>query len=500
MTESRSVLDPALNHAPEEIQSIHIMGICGTAMAAMAGMLQESGYRITGSDSQVYPPMSDLLEKMGIGLFSGYAASNLSRKPDLVIVGNVITRRNPEALALAALQIPYLSMPQALSLFYISGRRSLVISGTHGKTTTSSMLACALHSAGSDPSFMIGGVVRQFETNYRIGDGPFFVVEGDEYDTAFFDKESKFLHYQPEVAVITSVEFDHADIFTDLEMIKQAFRKFVSLIPTHGLLIANLDDQNLADIIAHARCQVQSYGFAQERDWHIENITSRPGTTTFELFFRKQLYQRLSIALPGAHNCMNAAAVAAIMHHLAIEPDKINTGLSSFSGVKRRQEIRGVINDITVIDDFAHHPTAVRETLQAIKQAYAGSRLIAVFEPRTNTSRRAFFQVDYGLSFDNADLALIREPLKKNSVEDNDCFSSSRLAADLGKRGKEAYCFENTDAIIDKLTELARPGDIIAILSNGGFDNIHQRLLDSLAQRGPREGIRLDNRNVIMDI
>jgi len=482
MTDSLSDLDPSFNHTPEQIRSIHIMGICGTAMAAMAGMLKDSGYRITGSDSNVYPPMSDLLEQMGIDLFAGYQASNLSHDPDLVIVGNVITRKNPEAQALAERQLAYLSMPQALSSLYINGRRSLVIAGTHGKTTTSSMLASALHSAGTDPGFMIGGVVHEFGANYRIGSGPFFVVEGDEYDTAFFDKESKFLHYQPEVAVITSVEFDHADIFADLETIKKSFRKFVALMPPHGLLIANLDDENVADVIAKAPCRVLGYGFGPDRDYRIGDIVSSPGNTRFELFFRNEWYQQLSITLPGAHNCLNATAVAAIMHHLGIKPEEIEAGLRQFGGVKRRQEIRGIVNDITVIDDFAHHPTAVRETLHALKETYADSRLIAVFEPRTNTSRRAFFQDDYAVSFDSADLALIREPVQKDTIDERDSFSSSQLVNDIGRRGGKACCFADTDSIIAELRANARPGDIIAILSNGGFDNIHQRLLEKLAE------------------
>jgi len=486
MTESLLDLDPSCNRIPEEIESIHIMGICGTAMAAMAGMLKENGYLITGSDAQVYPPMSDLLEQIGIELFSGFDKKNLSHKPDLVIVGNVIRKNNPEAQALADSQIPYLSMPQALSRFYISKRRSLVITGTHGKTTTSSMLASALHRAGADPSFMIGGVVREFNANYRIGSGPYFVVEGHEYDTAFFDKESKFLHYQPEVAVITSVEFDHADIFSDLETIKQSFRSFVSLMPAHGLLIVNRDDKNVEDVIADAPCKVQRYGFAPDSDWRIETVTSSPGNTTFDLFFNNRPYHQLSIKLPGAHNCLNATAVTAVMHHLNINHDDVAKGLLHFDGIKRRQEIRGVVNDITVLDDFAHHPTAVRETLNGLKQAYSENRLIAVFEPRSNSSRRAIFQKKYAVSFDSADIAIIREPIQKKSPETIDCFSSAQLANDLKKRGTEAYSFKDTDTIIGRLKTICQPGDIIAILSNGGFDNIHQRLLDELAQTGPK--------------
>ena len=483
MVEKIIDLAPSRNFVPERVRTIHIMGICGTAMAALAGMLKERGFTVSGSDSQVYPPMSDFLKQLGISPYSGYRAENLQHRPDLVIVGNVITRINPEAQALAASAIPYISMPQALGHFFISSRRSLVLTGTHGKTTTSSMLASALHDLGADPTFMIGGILRTFNSNYRVGNGPFFVAEGDEYDTAFFDKVSKFLHYRPEVAVITSIEFDHADIFQDLAAIKDSFRKFVSLLPAHGLIIANYDDENVVEIIDRAPCPVQSYGTSAGCDWRLSQPTCSAGYSRFPLLFRDRPYADITLKYPGIHNCMNATAAIAILNHLGFTPEDIVPTLHDFSGVKRRQEIRGIIDGITVIDDFAHHPTAVRETLKALRQVYPDKRLIAVFEPRTNTSRRAFFQQDYVSSFLHADLCLIREPDATKIIEEHDRFSSSRLASDLRDKKKQARSFSDTDSILDYLKNSVRTGDIIAILSNGGFDNIHERLLAMLRDR-----------------
>ena len=483
MTEAASLLDPALNRLPDTVQSIHLMGIGGTAMAALAGMLTEQGYQVSGSDNPLYPPMSDLLEKLGIPVGSGYRPDNLNHRPDLVVVGNVISRNNPEARALAEAGLPYLSMPQAIASLFLASRRPLVIAGTHGKTTTASLLAAALHTAGSDPGFMIGGIVQDFGSNYRLGNGEFFVVEGDEYDTAFFDKGSKFLHYRPEVAVITSIEFDHADIFADLEAIKHSFRRFVSLLPPHGLLVANLDDPVVADIVAPARCPVQGYGRQAGRDWRIGSIDQRPGRTSFELYRRDERFADVIIRQPGLHNCLNATAAVAVMNHLGFDRAALLAGCSAFTGVRRRQEIRGVIDDIIVIDDFAHHPTAVRETLNALRQAYAGRRLIAVFEPRSNSSRRSLFQREYASSFAAADLSIIKEPPILKETDRLDRLSAARLAEDIGRSGGEAVACTDTDSILTRLETIARPGDVIALLSNGGFDDIHRRLLAVLAER-----------------
>lgn len=477
-------LDPQRNFAPSDIHHIHIMGICGTGMAALAGMLQQSGYAITGSDSHVYPPMSDFLQELGIAVFDGYEAHNLTPEPDLVIVGNVITRKNVEARRLSELALPYLSFPQALAHFFIESRTSLVIAGTHGKTTTCSLLATALHRAGLDPTFMIGGIIREFGGNFRLGDGRYFVAEGDEYDTAFFDKESKFLHYRPKIAVITSIEFDHADIFTDLESIKQSFRKFVALLPADGLLIANFDDANVREIAAEAQCAVQSYGLLAGHDWSLRDVKVENGLTTFTALHKGKAFGPMAVTLPGRHNCLNSLAVAAVMHHLGTPAERIREGLATFGGVKRRQEIRGIENGVTVIDDFAHHPTAVRETLSALRMAYPSQRLMVVFEPRTNTSRRAVFQQEYISAFDHGDRICIREPVPLANIDPEEHFSSAKLAEDLRKmRNLDARSFTDTEEILSYLRRELRTGDVVAILSNGGFDNIHIRLLEALKQQ-----------------
>ncbi|SHI01024.1 UDP-N-acetylmuramate--L-alanine ligase [Desulfofustis glycolicus] len=483
MTETTHLLDPALNRLPATVQSIHLMGIGGTAMAALAGMLSERGYRVSGSDNPLYPPMSDLLDRLDIEVAAGYQPENLSHRPDLVVVGNVISRDNPEARALADAGLPYLSMPQAVATLFLASRRPLVIAGTHGKTTTASLLAAALHTAGADPGFLIGGIVQDFGSNYRLGGGPVFVIEGDEYDTAFFDKGSKFLHYRPEVAVITSIEFDHADIFADLEAIKHSFHRFVSLLPQHGLLVANLDDPVVAEIAASARCPVQSYGRQVGRDWRIGVIDQKPEKTSFQLYRGDALFADMTIHQPGLHNCLNATAAVAVMSHLGLDRTALLAGCNAFKGVRRRQEIRGVVDDIIVIDDFAHHPTAVRETLIALRQAYGDRRLIAVFEPRSNSSRRSLFQQAYAASFGAAHLAIIKEPPILKETDRLDRLSAALLADEIDRNGGKAVACADTDAILTRLGEIARPGDVIAILSNGGFDDIHRRLLAVLAER-----------------
>ncbi|MDR3089454.1 MAG: UDP-N-acetylmuramate:L-alanyl-gamma-D-glutamyl-meso-diaminopimelate ligase [Desulfobulbaceae bacterium] len=476
-------LDPQRNRRPERIRHIHLLGVCGTGMAALAGMLKKSGYEVTGSDNQVYPPMSDFLAQAGIAIKSPYAAENLHPHPDLAIVGNVISKNNPEAQELARLGIAYLSFPQALAQFFIAGKKSLVVAGTHGKTTTASILATALNHAGLDPSFMIGGIVREFGGNFRLGAGQCVVLEGDEYDTAFFDKGSKFLHYQPWAAILTSLEFDHADIFADLQAVKNAFAGLVALPPKDGLLVAHLDEPNVAEVAAKADCRVLGYGLAPERDWRLVDVRHEGNTSYFKALYRGQLFGDFTLPAPGRHNCLNALAVIALLADLGLDAATIAAGLMAFAGVKRRQEVRGVECGVTVIDDFAHHPTAVKETLTALKSAYVGQRLIAVFEPRTNSSRRAVFQNDYAKAFDEADMILLRQPLPLDTVAPELMFSSKRLTDDLRQRGKNARVFADATAMIAALLPELRQNDVVAILSNGGFDGIHERLLAALRQR-----------------
>ncbi|MCF6290081.1 MAG: UDP-N-acetylmuramate:L-alanyl-gamma-D-glutamyl-meso-diaminopimelate ligase [Desulfobacterales bacterium] len=476
-------LSPDLNRVPGSIGHIHLIGICGTGMGALAGLLHGQGYKVTGSDRQVYPPMSDFLARLGIPVISGHGPENLVPRPDLVVVGNVVTRKNSEAVALAAAGIPYLSFPQAIRTFFLAGKRPLVVAGTHGKTTTSSMLAVMLHAAGNTPGFMIGGLVQEFGRNFNTSNSPFFVLEGDEYDTAFFDKGPKFLHYRPEIAIITSIEFDHADIYEDLEAVKRSFARLVAIMPGDGCIIACADDPVVREIVSQARCRVESYGQGADADWQLEELRVTPRGTTFRVQYRDEFYGDFASPMPGRHNGLNGLAAIAVLHRLGIGPETTAAGLASFKGVKRRQEVRGEVDGITVIDDFAHHPTAVRETLAALGEAYQGRRLIAVFEPRTNTSMRNVFQGRYAGCFDHSDMVIVREPPALHKVPPGERFSSKQLVADLASRGRDALYFADTDEILDHLRRSAIPGDVIAILSNGGFDNIHARLLDLLGAR-----------------
>ena len=478
---SPAILDPALNRVAGAVAHIHVMGICGTGMAALAGMLKERGYLVTGSDQNVYPPMSDFLAASGIPVREGYRPENLAPAPDLVIVGNVIRAVNPEAVRLAELRLPYLSMPQALAHFFLQDRVSLVVAGTHGKTTTSSLLASALHQTGQAPGFMIGGIVQEFGRNFALGSGRYFVVEGDEYDTAFFDKGSKFFHYRPDFAILTSIEFDHADIFADLEVIKEAFRRFVALLPRHGALIACADDPLVREIAAGASCRVVSYGTGPDCAWRIADFRARGLHSSFTVHANSSPFGEFTLPMPGMHNALNATAVIALLHNLGLEREQIGLGLAAFQGVKRRQQIRGEVNNITVIDDFAHHPTAVRETVQALKAAWPERRLVVVFEPRTNSSRRAIFQEQYAAAFPQGELIVVREHVPLDNVPADQQFSSARLVRDLCASGRDAHYFASTEEILDFLAGRTRPGDVVAILSNGGFDNIHDRLLTRLA-------------------
>ncbi len=479
-------LDPARNRRPDRVRAVHMMGICGTGMGALAGMLQEAGYQVRGSDENVYPPMSEFLARRGIPVHRGYAPENLEPSPDLVVVGNVIRRDNPEVRALAAAAVPYLSFPQALAEFFIRDKVSLVVCGTHGKTTTASLLASALHEAGRDPSFMIGGIVRGFERNFRLGGGDCFVVEGDEYDTAFFDKGPKFLHYRPRVAILTSVEFDHADIFADFAAVKAVFQRLVASLPPDGLLVACFDDPAVRELAADAPCPVAGYGTGPDCRWCL--MACDAGTGRFMVRRDGEAYGEFTVSLPGRHNALNALAVLVVLDWLGLEKDVIAAGLAGFAGVRRRQEVRGEVDGITVIDDFAHHPTAVRETLAALAAAYPGRRVVAVFEPRTNSSRRRIFQEVYATAFDQADRVLVREPLPHHAIAPDELFSAARLADDLRARGIPAAHFPDADAIIETLAAEARSGDVIAILSNGGFEDIHRRLLAALADRASSSG------------
>ncbi|MGD8226830.1 MAG: UDP-N-acetylmuramate--L-alanine ligase, partial [Desulfobacteraceae bacterium] len=432
-------LSPSLNMAPPEPHHVHLMGICGAGMAPLAGILKQKGCLVTGSDQNVYPPMSHFLEGLAIPVLEGYHPANLNPVPDLVIVGNVITKRNPEAIELSRLKVPYLSMPQALMRFAMKDKRSIVVCGTHGKTTTTALAAWILEKAGRQPSFMVGGIPNNFESNFQLGNGPYFVIEGDEYDTAFFDKGPKFLHYNPWATILTSIEFDHADIYRDLRHVVESFRDLISLVPRDGLLIVNTDDPIVREESVKAKCPVITYGFGEEAEWRAVDLTFEKNQTRLTILKHEKAYISLITPLYGEHNISNLLATVALSDFLGVDGPNLSEAVKGFRGIKRRQEIRGEKRGVMVLDDFAHHPTAVRKTIGAVREKYPMRRLIAVFEPRSNSSRRNIFQDRYVLSFDQADLVMIPEPPLMEKIPPRERFSSKELVKALNGRGLKAF-------------------------------------------------------------
>jgi UDP-N-acetylmuramate: L-alanyl-gamma-D-glutamyl-meso-diaminopimelate ligase len=473
-------LDPANNRIPDEARRIHLVAACGTAMGALAAMLQELGFEVTGSDDKVYPPMSAFLASRGIRVMEGFKAENLAHRPDLVVVGNAVAAHNPEALALARLGLPFCSMPQAVNRFAGAGKRIVMVVGTHGKTTTAALLAGVLAAAGRDPSFVVGGILKDFDSNYRLGRGGELVIEGDEYDTAFFDKGPKFLHYRPAVTLLTSIEFDHADIYRDLEHVKSAFRRLVEGLDPQSLLVAGDGDAAIGEVIAACPAGIERYGLREGSRWRLGAVERAAAGTRFEVLRDGGFWGRFRTPMIGRHNLLNALGALAALDRLGVDAAAAACGLASFSGVKRRQEVRGEKRGILVIDDFAHHPTAVAATVEAVRSAYPGRRLLAVFEPRTNTSMRRVFQPVYPAAFDGADLVLIRKPPLLEKVPEAERFSSEALVAELVRRGRDARFFADTEGIIDFIVANGRAGDVVLVMSNGGFDHIHERLLESL--------------------
>jgi UDP-N-acetylmuramate: L-alanyl-gamma-D-glutamyl-meso-diaminopimelate ligase len=473
-------MDLSRNRISDPVKSIHMIAICGTGMGALASMLKDMGFEITGSDQKVYPPMSEFLSSRDIKITEGFSEHNIAYGPDLVIVGNAVSKDNPEVVGMDQMGLEFCSMPQAVNRFIASGKKPLVITGTHGKTTTSSILAWILYEAGMDPTFMIGGILKNFESNYRLGTGEHMVIEGDEYDTAFFDKGAKFLHYDPSVAILTGVEFDHADIFKDIQHVKQAFDAFITGISPQNTLVAFDDDKNVSDLVQGKSCKMVKYGRYAESVWRLGSVSIQQPWTFFDVLKYGTVFGNFKTRLVGEHNMLNALSAIAVADTLAIPVEAIARSFESFEGVKRRQEIRGEKSGITVMDDFAHHPTAVRETLRAVKPFYPNGRLIAVFEPRTNSSMRNIFQNIYPLSFDGADIICIRQPSLLDKIPPKERFSSQQLVNDLKNQGKDAHFFPDTNEIIDFLITEAKSGDLILVMSNGGFDNIHERLLSVL--------------------
>jgi UDP-N-acetylmuramate: L-alanyl-gamma-D-glutamyl-meso-diaminopimelate ligase len=478
---------------PPKPRHIHLIGICGTAMASLAGLLQLQGHRITGSDKAAYPPMSDLLRELGIPILEPYAESNLDPAPDLVVIGNALSRGNPEIEHVLDNRIPFTSMAALLREEFLIGRESLVVAGTHGKTTTTSMLAwiyqCASrNNPALEPSFLIGGVAENFSTSFQLRPTRTFIVEGDEYDTAFFDKGPKFLHYFPDALILTHVEFDHADIYADLDAIKIAFKRLVNLIPRRGLIVAYDGSANVTECISHALCRVERYGFAAESDWRIQNLrhpSQHDALTRWEVWRNGASWAEFEMPLAGEHNALNATAAAALAADQGIDSETIQAALASFKSVKRRLEVRAVIAGITVIDDFAHHPTAIRETLRALRSAYPQARIWAVLEPRSNTLRRKVLESELVASLRLADRVVLAGVYQQQRIPDAERLHPEDVVRALNAAGTPAELHPDGDAIVEVIATQLQSGDVVVLLSNGGFDGIYEKLPRRLRERFP---------------
>ena len=461
---------------------IHLIGVCGTAMATLAAMLENRGYQVQGSDQNVYPPMSDFLVEQGITTFSGYAAAHITPDIDLVVVGNAISRGNPELEAVLEKKVRYCSLPEAVRDHFLWSARSIVIAGTHGKTTTTSLTAWLLASGGRDPSLLVGGIALNFGqhgSSYRIGGGGDFVIEGDEYDSAFFDKTAKFLKYLPDVAVIGNVEFDHADIYADLDAVLLAFRRLTNLVPKNGLLLLGADSPHARALGRTAVSPVETFGLGADAAWRAVQIEHRDGLTRFVVTRDGELFGRFESPLLGEHNVRNALAAIAVGSQVGLTARTLADGLRSFKGIKRRLETVGVADGVTVLDDFAHHPSAVHETLSALRAGYPGRRIWAVFEPRSASSCRRVFQDDFARAFGHADLVILAAVFR-STLPEAERLDAAQLIDDLRARGQHARHIPEISDIIDTIVREHRTGDVVVLMSNGGFGGIHRKLLAAL--------------------
>jgi UDP-N-acetylmuramate: L-alanyl-gamma-D-glutamyl-meso-diaminopimelate ligase len=451
-------------------------------MATVAALLKQRGHDVGGSDQNVYPPMSDFLAAEGIRIMSGYSGDHITPDIDLVVVGNAISRGNPELETVLERKVRYCSLPEAVRDHFLWGSRSIVLAGTHGKTTTTSMTGWLLAHAERDPTVLVGGIALNFGTggaSYRLGAGPEFVIEGDEYDSAYFDKSAKFLKYLPEIAVIGNIEFDHADIYADLDAVRLAFRRLVNLLPRNGLLLLGSDSPPAAELRPHAVSPVETFGIGDEATWRATDVSHADGVTRFTVRQHGERFAEFESPLLGMHNVRNALAAIAVGSRLGIGPDTLSEGLKRFKGIRRRLETVGIRRDVTVLDDFAHHPTAVRETLAALHTGYPSRRIWAVFEPRSASSCRRVFQDDFASSFGHADEVIIAGVFR-SSLPDSERLSAEDLVADLERRGQRARHIPDIDAIIQTIVGERRAGDVVVLMSNGGFGGIHQKLLQAL--------------------
>ncbi len=466
---------------------IHLLGICGTAMASLAGLLKSKGFYVTGSDSNPYPPMSTQLEKLGIEILKPYSKKNIyhyGKKPDFCVIGNVISQSNEEAQEVIKEEIPFSSLPEIIGDYIIDQRESIVVAGTHGKTTTTSLLSWVAENENLKPGFLIGGIPKNFSTSFQLPGSNYFIIEGDEYDTAYFDKVPKFIHYKPKHVILTSIEFDHADIYRDLDHVKDAFKMLLERIPKEGSLFYSGEDQNINSILSHTGCQnIFSYGTTDDCDYQAKNISYSENFSDFDVFFKNKFITKLKTKMPGEYNVKNALAVFAMSLQLKWSQERVQNSLQSFDGVKRRQEILGEPRGILVIEDFAHHPTAVKETIKGIKNKYPTRKLFSVFEPRSATSRRKVFQKDYAQAFEKSEHVFLAQAFDQDKINPEDRFSSEELVDDINRLSevKKAKSYSKVDEIVEDLYTLAKSGDLVLIMSNGGFDGIYQKLLRRLA-------------------
>jgi UDP-N-acetylmuramate: L-alanyl-gamma-D-glutamyl-meso-diaminopimelate ligase len=471
-------------HRGKRPEHIHLIGICGTAMASLAGMLRQRGFRVTGSDAAAYPPMSDFLASLGIPVQQPFAVANLNPVPDLVVVGNVISRGNVELEHVLDQRIPFCSLPQLLHDEFLRGKEVLVVAGTHGKTTTTSILSWIFHSAGLQPSFLIGGVAENFGSSFQLGQGKHFILEGDEYDTAFFDKGPKFLHYFPDAVILTSVEFDHADIYNDLDAVETAFKRLVNLVPKRGRIIGFDSGESVERCLARAFCPVERYGSSLGANWRITDLRLDSARTSWTVQHDGKAWANFEFPLAGEYNVWNATAAAALAADYGISREQIAAALKTFKSVKRRLEVRATVNGVTIIDDFAHHPTAIAGTLKALRSRYPGARLWVILEPRSNTLRRNVFQDVLGKSLAIADEVVVAEVFKSEAIPEVERLDLQAVAADVKKQGRRARIVATVDGIVQLVAPEMRSGDVVAILSNGGFGGIYEKLpqqLQSLA-------------------
>jgi UDP-N-acetylmuramate: L-alanyl-gamma-D-glutamyl-meso-diaminopimelate ligase len=472
------------------VESVYLIGIGGAAMAPLAGMLAERGYRVSGSDTGVYPPASNLLESLGVAWRNGFREENLTPPPDLVVIGNSVSRGNPEVEFVLDHKIPYRSLPEMVREFFLPGHDSLVVAGTHGKTTTTALLAWIFQCAGRRPDFLIGGVAENFGKSYGLGGGREFIIEGDEYDSAFFDKGPKFLHYRPDDLVITSLEFDHADIYADLAAIELQFRRLVNLVPRRGRIVCWGESETVRGAVAKALCRVETYGFGAENDWVAGDLEYRDGATHFRAVQGGVERGRVALPMAGRHNVLNSLAAMAMAHGRGIPREDIERALGTFRGVARRMQVRGEAAGVTVVDDFAHHPTAIRATIEGARERWPGRRIWAAFEPRSNTMRRRVFEQELADALGSADGAILGKVNRAQLLSDEERLSPERVVARVRGAGRRAEAFDSADAIAEFLSAEARSGDVVLALSNGSFDGLCQKLLARLSAAVPsgREG------------